>query len=405
MSELFKSEDEKELIKNLIRGLHKGVPLEDLESKFKSVVKKVTPSEISQVEEELIREGIPAEEIRRFCDIHIKAFRESIERETILVPQSHPVKILMEEHKLLLNYGERLREIVNSIRNSESFDAIRKEMENLEHINEHFKDSESHYVREENVLFPHLEKHGITQPPAIMWMEHDEIRKIKKRLSEIIKNADKSDIKIFIKNLSGISTQLSENLSSHFYKENNILFPTALEVIPDSEWKEIRDGFDELGYCCFTPQVGKLEIKEEVSESEPKEERRVNFEIGSLKVEEIESIFNTIPFDATFIDKDDSVAYFNRSEERIFPRTKSVIGRKVQQCHPPKSVHVVNKILDDFKNGDRNSADFWIDKRDRLVYIRYFPVRDKNNNYLGTLEVTQDITDIKKIEGEKRLLD
>lgn len=405
MSELFKSEDEKELIKNLIRGLHKGVPLEDLESKFKSVVKKVTPSEISQVEEELIREGIPAEEIRRFCDIHIKAFRESIERETILVPQSHPVKILMEEHKLLLNYGERLREIVNSIRNSESFDAIRKEMENLEHINEHFKDSESHYVREENVLFPHLEKHGITQPPAIMWMEHDEIRKIKKRLSEIIEDADKSDIKIFIKNLSGISTQLSENLSSHFYKENNILFPTALEVIPDSEWKEIRDGFGELGYCCFTPQVGKLEIKEEVSESEPKEERRVNFEIGSLKVEEIESIFNTIPFDATFIDKDDSVAYFNRSEERIFPRTKSVIGRKVQQCHPPKSVHVVNKILDDFKNGDRNSADFWIDKRDRLVYIRYFPVRDKNNNYLGTLEVTQDITDIKKIEGEKRLLD
>jgi len=114
---------------------------------------------------------------------------------------------------------------------------------------------------------------------------------------------------------------------------------------------------------------------------------------------------DTLPVDITFIDKDDVVRYFNQSKDRIFPRTKAVIGRKVQQCHPQKSVHVVNKILEDFKSGKRDRVEFWIDMNGRKIFIRYFPVRSKEGNYLGTIEVTQDITDIKKIEGEKRLLD
>ncbi|MGQ9632008.1 MAG: PAS domain-containing protein [bacterium] len=108
--------------------------------------------------------------------------------------------------------------------------------------------------------------------------------------------------------------------------------------------------------------------------------------------------------DITFVDKEDAVRYFSQSKDRIFVRTKAVIGRKVQQCHPQKSLHVVNRILEDFKSGGRDSAEFWIDFKGRLIYIRYFPVRNKNGEYLGCLEVTQDITDIKKIEGEKRLL-
>ena len=131
----------------------------------------------------------------------------------------------------------------------------------------------------------------------------------------------------------------------------------------------------------------------------------IDLDTGELNQREIKAIMNTLPIDVTFVDKDDTVRYFNRPEERIFPRTKSVIGRRVQMCHPQKSLHVVNRILQDFREGKRDVAEFWINVKGRLIYIRYFAVRDRNGEYLGTLEVTQDITEIKKIEGERRLLD
>lgn len=131
----------------------------------------------------------------------------------------------------------------------------------------------------------------------------------------------------------------------------------------------------------------------------------MQLEMGALSKEEVEAILNALPVDVTFVDKGDTVRYFNKAGKRIFARTKAVIGRKVQQCHPQKSVHVVNKILESFKVGKKDVAEFWIRSGNCLVHIRYFAVRDKDGKYLGTMEVTQDITDIKKIEGEKRLLD
>ncbi len=128
--------------------------------------------------------------------------------------------------------------------------------------------------------------------------------------------------------------------------------------------------------------------------------------LKELDVEVIEKMLDALPVDISFVDKDDTVKYFNTPKNgRIFPRTKMDLQRKVQNCHPPKSVHIVNKILDAFKNGEKDEAPFWLNLNGRLYYINYFPVRDKDGNYLGTLEVSQDITDLKKIEGEKRLLD
>lgn len=133
--------------------------------------------------------------------------------------------------------------------------------------------------------------------------------------------------------------------------------------------------------------------------------RLLQFDTGTLSKDEIEAVFDTLPIDVTFVDKEDTVKYFSKSKDRIFVRPRAVIGRKVQQCHPQKSVHVVNEIVESFKSGRKNVAEFWIQKGDRLVYIRYFPVRNKDGKYMGTVEVTQDITDIRKISGEKRLLD
>jgi len=127
--------------------------------------------------------------------------------------------------------------------------------------------------------------------------------------------------------------------------------------------------------------------------------------LEKLSTEQIENILDHLPVEISFVGADDAVVYYSHGDKRIFRRTPTVIGRKVQNCHPARSVHVVQQILDDFKAGRRDVAEFWINLRARMVYIRYFAVRDENNDYQGTLEVTQDITDIQGIRGEKRLLD
>lgn len=405
MSELFgKKEEKKKALKVLIKKLHEGADPHGIKERFQELIKDVSPIEIAQMEEELIREGLPREEIRRLCDVHLAVFRESLEKEKAMAPPGHPVHILMEEHKMLLRFVDELKTIATEVVQAGDRRSATQKVEQLNYVVDHLRDSESHYLREENVLFPYLEKHGITQPPAIMWMEHDQIRAIKKDLYQLMGMRESVVFQDFTNQLGEIAKSLAEALSNHIYKENNILFPTALEVIDEHEWKDIREQFDELGYCCFTPGVARMPFTEVLAPPKTPEVGEINFETGSLSKEEIEAILNTLPVDITFVDKDDIVKYFNQSGKRIFVRTKAVIGRKVQQCHPQKSIHIVNQILDDFKSGRREVAEFWINRDGRLVHIRYFPVRDKNGAYLGCIEVTQDITDIKKIEGEKRLL-
>ncbi|MEX2750978.1 MAG: PAS domain-containing protein, partial [Candidatus Freyarchaeota archaeon] len=267
---------------------------------------------------------------------------------------------------------------------------------------------ENHFLREENVLFPTIEKHGITEPPAIMWMEHNQIREEKKQLHDLTEKWEVLKFQDFKRQLSEIAKPLCTIIPKHFYKENKILFPAAVQVATSEEWEEARKEFDEIGYCCYTPPQMTVTIPAEIIEkrrSETALEGVLQFETGSLSKEEVEAILDTLPIDITYVDKNDSVKYFNKAEKRIFIRTKSVIGRKVQQCHPQKSIHIVNKIIEAFKTGKKDSAEFWITMDNRLVYIRFFAVRNEDGKYLGTMEVVQDVTDIKKLEGQKRLLD
>jgi len=406
MSEM--ENNKKEMLKEVIRQLHAGVSPQEVKNRFKQVLEGISPLEIAKIEQELISEGMPRDEIRRLCAVHMAVFREQLEKQKLNIPIQHPINILMEEHKIMLQVTEKLNNIMNKLQEISDVSGASDEMDFLRHITEDFRDSEKHYLREENVLFPVLEKHGITEPPAIMWIEHDKIREKKKQLNSLLENYSTIGFSDFKKQLSDVTVALNELLPNHFFKENNILFPTALRVITSQEWKDIRKEFDEIGYCCFTPPQlvatqKPEEKKEEKAEALP--EGVLQFETGSLSKEELDALLNTLPVDITFVDKDDTVKYFNKAEKRVFIRTKAVIGRKVQLCHPQKSIHIVNKILDSFRKGEKDVAEFWITVNDRLVHIRYFAVRDKDGKYLGTMEVTQDITDIKKIEGEKRLLD
>lgn len=427
MSEVL-GKDKKEALKTLLKRLHQGESPTVIKQEFKAQFQDVSAEEISRLEEELIKEGLPPEELHRLCDIHLALFRESVEEEKnkLDLPAGHPLDILMSEHEIMLSMALELRDRAKTIFEHQGGEALQRNMPSFKKIKDHLRDSESHYLREENVLFPYLEKHGITQPPAIMWMEHDQIRNLKKSFYELLDQAENKDPAQFVSRLKEITFNLAEMLSNHFYKENNILFPTALKVFTPEEWPEVRSQFDELGYCCFTPQkefVSSAQVQPQEKPESPgspeaqqpleaqgqpqttrDEEGALNLETGVLFPQEIEAIFSTLPVDLTFVDKNDTVRFFSQTKERIFPRTKAVIGRNVQQCHPQKSVHLVNKILEEFKSGKRDEASFWIKLNGRLIYIRYFPVRDAAGNYLGCLEVTQDVTTIQKLEGEKRLL-
>lgn len=402
----FTEEDRKKVLKDILKQIHMGIPIEKIKENFQKFLENVSPSEIVEIEQELISEGISREEIQRLCDLHLAIFKEQLEKQKIEIAPTSPIGILIEEHKMLQQITEKLIILNEKIQKAENIDLVIEELSQIKHILNELIDAEKHYLREENVLFPILEKHGITEPPAIMWMEHNQLRENKKQLKTLIDNSTRISFSDFKEQLSKLINSIKSVLDAHIYKENNILFPVAQRVITEREWIDIREDFDEIGYCCFTPLIEKPPI-EKIAKEEKSEKPMdtLQFDTGNLTKEEIEAILNTLPIDITFVDKDDTVRFFNKAEKRIFVRTKAILGRKVQLCHPQKSIHIVNRILEAFKKGEKDVAEFWINKDGRLIYIRYFAVRDKNGKYLGTIEVTQDLTDLKKIEGEKRLLD
>jgi hypothetical protein len=239
-----------------------------------------------------------------------------------------------------------------------------------------------------------------------MWTEHDEIREQKKKLQELISEVKETTFPSFKDQLWETAKALGNMLPTHFYKENNILFPAALSVITPQEWVDIRKEFDAIGYCCFTPPELILAPQMNVpQEHVPAPTGIMQFENGNLTKEQLDNLLNTLPVEITFVDENDTVRYFNKPEKIIFVRTKAIIGIKVQNCHPAKSLDTVTKIVESFKTGERNSAEFWITMGDRLVYIRFFAVRNTQGKYIGTMEAVQDVTDIQKLQGEKRLLD
>ncbi|HKZ95203.1 MAG TPA: DUF438 domain-containing protein [Candidatus Bathyarchaeia archaeon] len=400
----------KKMLKEIIVQLHAGKSPAELKVKFKQVLESTTPEEIAKIEQELVEEGMPREEILSMCDVHLAVFQEQLEAQKPKTPPpaEYSINILMEEHKVLQQHLEKLKSIVGRVAQGSSFAEVSEEIGQLKGIADDFLDAEKHYKREENVLFPILEKHGVSEPPAIMWMEHNKLREAKKRFNNLIQGYASMDFEDFRKQLAESAETIITVLGSHLFKENNILFPTALRVVTDEEWKEARREFGAVGYPRFTPK--QLIAVSKVAEPEkPMTEALVvldgilNLETGTLPQAGIEALLKTLPVDITFVDAEDTVRFFNKSE--VFLRTKAVIGRKVQQCHPQQSVNIVNRILDSFKSGRKDVAEFWINMKGRMIHIRYFAVRNKDGKYLGTMEITQDVTDIRQLEGEKRLLD
>ncbi len=400
MSELINNREHRQkMLKEVIKELHDGKTVDEVKEKFAKVIEGVSASEISAMETQLVKEGLPIEEIQRLCNVHAAVFKGSIEE--IHHPEEvpgHPVYTMRQENKAIEEYmDETLNNNLKEFKEDDSKENINNLIQDLNLL----WDIDKHYSRKENLIFPYLEKYGITAPPKVMWGVDDDIRALIKEgklmLTDYRGNKDG-----VIEKIENMANEIKEMI----FKEESILFPMALETLTEDEWITIYKESDEIGYALIEPET-QWELKRiNISDTEETlpEAGHVKFETGFLTPEEISQILNIIPGDMTFIDKNDTVKYFSQGKERIFARTKAVIGRNVQNCHPPASVHIVDKILEDFKSGKKDHEDFWIKMGDLYVLIRYFAVRSKDGEYLGTLEFTQNIAPIKGIEGEKRLL-
>ncbi|TDA69943.1 MAG: DUF438 domain-containing protein [Clostridia bacterium] len=394
-----------EALKEVIREIHAGADPEATRRKFKAVLARVSPEDIGRAEEELVREGLPREEVRRLCDVHLEVLGEALGRNQPDVPPGHPVHTFRQEHDRIIEFLEDLGRVVSELQASaEDQEVWQEKLPVLKHLVDHLMEVENHNLREENVLFPYLEKHGITEPPNVMWAEHDDLRRLKKQLKEAVEEYGQTRPAELASRLAAVAESLRQQLSGHIFKENNVLYPMALRVLSPQEWQEIRRQCDQIGYCCFTPEPAPAQV-EPAGEGRTVAEAdgRLTFPTGSLTRQELLGLLNTLPVDITFVDKNDVFRYYNDTKERIFVRTPASLGRKVQQCHPQKSVDRVNQIIDDFRNGRRDAAHFWLHVGEKYAYISYYAVRDERGEYLGALETIQDIQPFKAIEGEKRL--
>lgn len=409
MSELINNREERQrVLKELITELHGGKGVEDVKDRFNQLIQNIGAKEIAEMEEALIKEGVPVSEVKRLCDVHVAVFKESLDQTpTADMTPGHPVYTFKKENRAIENqidleilpYLEKHRE--NVVYNEELVLKLWSSINQL-------LDIDKHYSRKENLLFPYLEKYEFTGPTSVMWGIDDDIRKMLKEIIQVLRQS--RETKDIDSELQSKIMVVVEALQSMIYKEENILFPTALELLTEDEWGHIMEESHEIGFCLIEEEKGwkpgKREVKvvDEIVDSKAPQ-GYLKFDTGILKLEEIQAIFNHLPLDITYVDKDNIVKYFSEGKERIFTRTRAIIGRKVENCHPPQSVHVVEKIVNDFKSGEKDHVDFWIKMKDMFIYIQYFAVRDSDGNFMGTLEVTQNIAGLRALDGEKRLLE
>jgi DUF438 domain-containing protein len=350
-----------------------------------------------------VKEGLPIEEVQRLCDVHATVFDGSIEdihhtKDQTSV-QGHPAYIFKKENdaleKLIQEEIQPYLQMLEQGMNQTAVLMLRIGFERLSEINIHF-------ARKENVFFPMLEKYGITAPPKVMWGIDDEIRK---ELKAVLKHLSQDEF--FLENILEQAKALVQKTKDMIFKENNILLPLMNDTFTIVEWFQIDKSQRENGLCLIEDVAWEKKEDDLVEEEKVQESLKgeITFDAGSLTTDEVNAILNTVPVDMTFVDKNDKVKYFTQGKERIFDRPHTILGRDVNMCHPPSSVHIVEKIVDDLRSGKKDHEDFWIRMGHMFVYIRYFAIRNKEGAFLGTLEVTQNIKPITELQGEKRLLE
>ncbi|MHC5269435.1 DUF438 domain-containing protein [Enterococcus sp. LJL98] len=432
-------EDRQNRIVKILSLLHEGGSFEEAKRLFNEEFDGVDVTEITSAERALIQKGLDPAEIQRLCNIHAAVFKGSINEihhsnEEHGHP-GHPIHTLKLENQIIQSLlTDEIDSLLEKIQKGDwSYQArLIAALTDLQQI-------EKHYARKETLIFSYMEKYGITAPPQVMWGIDDEVRAM---LQETLTYAQSE--KVAFNPLFEKWQALKEEIEEMIFKEEEIMVPMTLDVFSLKDWEQIAADSFEIGFAYIQdplPWKASQEalLKEEereplrqlaiqkakettediakgLAQATPADEAHYEWEnhaqadqmvfpTGVLNGAQLLAIFQTLPVDLTYVDEEDRVRFYSEGPIRIFPRTRSVIGREVVNCHPPKSMHLVEEILNDFKVGLREHAEFWIDMKERKIYIRYFALKDVDGNYLGCLEVSQDITEIQKITGQNRLLE
>lgn len=386
-------------------GVMKGEDIKLLMAKYKEAIDNITPHDMLRMEDRQIQMGITPEAIKKDVEKVLNVFYKSLESYQWKRPAEGAfLYYLMLENDAFEFKLNQVKKIIKSYKGQEraKFADIQRE------LLPKFKDFlafEDHYVKKENILFPYLEKKLESYRPLnVMWSLHDDIRKELKDLIGLLEQ-EGSSWEAFNKKLDKYDFLVFGMLR----KENLIVYPVAAEILDETDWKEMHLQSFEYDFP-FIETPDKPEVKSSEASPESQEESKpqdfwLQSQTGHMTFKQALMVFNHLPVDITVVDQNNEVLFFNRAKDRFFPRSPAIIGRTVQNCHPPESVHIVEKIIRAFRNGEKDHADFWIQMKGKFILIQYFALRDENQNYSGVVEVSQDVTGIRQLEGEKRLLD
>lgn len=419
-------------LKNLLKELHEKKDVEELKEKLKEILEKITPWEIGFIEQMLIKDGIRTEEIALLCNAHVELFKEKLvgNKELLKIPEGHPLNTLLKETQEFLGDIEELSMYLNMLKTKgitiEIINSVREILVKILGIKKHF-------MRIQLLIFPYLERKGLTAIPRVLWSRQDTLYGL---IKSALKNTNEKTWENNLNKYIGLLEELINEATNMVFRETRIFYPTLCIILNDMEWSAIYLNKDVIGYyvvkrgnmwkpsknpvypymiSSFNKEtLEKLpgEIKNlvsnmniEIDQHKFIRENDIELDSGYLSVKELNAILKTLPFDISFVDRENRLRYYNETPNRVFPRAKTALDRPVEYCHPPRSIHLVKRIIKEFREGVHDKAVFWINFRGRIILITYYPVKDENGEYLGTLEAVQDITDLRKIQGEKRLLD
>jgi uncharacterized protein len=392
-------------LKELILKLHAGESQERVQQELVQTLGSIPYGEVIEVEQELLEEGLPQEELLKLCDVHSAVLEGNVDLSASKsIPEGHPMDVLIQENKALAAVIQEANARLAALGEIDSAD-LQATLLGLTALFNQLIDVEKHYLRKEYLLFPYLEAVGVTGPPKVMWGKHDEIRDLLEGSLEVLKTPGITQDELLAATEIVLQPAV-KGVADMIVKEEEILFPMLMDALSDADWYEIQKQTPEFGYCLYDPPTewAPPGLEAAIPDATQLQGGRIQLPSGSFSVQELQAILNTLPVDITFVGSDDKVKYFSQSSERIFQRNRAILNRDVRHCHPPASAHIVDRILEDFKSGRQTRAPFWINLGGRMIHIEYFALHNDEGDYLGTLEVSQDLTGYRALEGEQRIL-
>ncbi|EJP18555.1 hemerythrin HHE cation-binding domain protein [Lachnoanaerobaculum sp. ICM7] len=420
MRENFQNIDGKklEIVHEIKSAYDEGkISLEEARKALKDRVQHLAPYEIAIIEQEMVEET-EDECIKEDIQAMLEVFQDVLVTKDQELPENHPISCYRRENA-------KMKELLLSVEDLVQYPLIKNQWLELYEDLLKFK---IHLSRKQNQLYPVLEKKGFTRPTTTMWTLDDFIRdEISECYNLLLEDKEEEFI--------GKQAELVADVRDLMDKEENILYPTSLEMINEEEFRYMAEGDREIGFAYISVQADKSGNSASASSSASastagaplsglssapgfaeelagllgkygfnNKEEKLNVSTGQLTLEQINLIYQHMPVDLSYVDENELVCFYTDTKHRVFPRSKNVIGRDVKNCHPKASVHIVEEIIKKFRSGEQDKAEFWINKPDLFIYIIYYAVRDENGKFRGVLEMMQDCTHIRSLQGSQTLL-